>query len=124
MDVFVRKVNDNYNQQITNRKDQYDFGYMTNNIFDSLQLPAIIITKIQNHFYMATLSPIDYNNLEYKQSTDINGQPKMILVESSLYRLFTQMYSTLNWKPIENLVNYPVNENFLQELGITIQIIH
>jgi hypothetical protein len=118
---WVRKVNDNYNQMITNRKEQRIFSVplRSNPIIRSYELPAIIIYEIKGHFYMALLQREyyrNYRNLEIIQRMGINNAPVLIVDYRSLNAIIDQILPTLEWQPIEDLANYPVDPNFLQTL--------
>lgn len=116
-EFWVRKVNDNYDQEIMRRKSQRAFFYYQDiEAFISRQLPVIIINQIEGHYYMAALPDNNYGNLRWIQVLDIDRQPTFIVDTNSLFVLVNQIYSILNWQPIENLANYPVNKNYLQEL--------
>jgi hypothetical protein len=116
-EFWIRKVNNNYDQYITQRKEQRLFRYNSNlNLFISFELPIIVIGKGQDHYYMATLSLTAYKSLVWVRKMKMNGQEVLRPRTSSLYNLLPQIHSTLNWESIQNIANYPINENLLQEL--------
>lgn len=113
-EFLVKRVDDNYDQQGGNSRY---FHYRGNNLFISTDFPIIIIDKVQNNFLMTVLPVENYRNLHFLIKHDVHsGNVTSILDRRSLINLLPQIYSILNWEPISNIVNYPLNPNYLQTL--------
>lgn len=108
-EFMVTRVYDNY--------DQRYFICGKNGPFISRNTPIIIIDKIQNKFNMAILPSSNYCLLQYIQviNTD-TGSIKFLVNERSLRDILLEIYPILNWEPISNIVNYPIDPNYLQTL--------
>lgn len=112
----VIRVDDNFDQVITKRKMQRKFEHRIIDQFISYQLPMIIIDNIWSNFSMATLPPVSYRRLEF-YAVEVGDILIRLPERRSVSSMLSEIYPTLNWKSISNIVNYPVNPNYLQTSG-------
>lgn len=117
---LVATVDDNYQEFIMKRKPRRLFHYVRNSFFINDELPVLVIDWIQNNFSIAPLLPGTYSNLQYHRSYDISGVLRPIATSGLIHLPQIPIYLLLQWEPISNIVNYPINYNYLQTIGLRI----
>lgn len=127
--TFTRLINYLVNQRlqpnaceiiiIDDNNHQRNLKYMMNNLFVSSDMPAIIIDKVQNNFYMAKVPFWVYLRSGYLEKYNYISREQGYILDTTTYLLnnLPEIYSTLKWEPISNIINYPSDLNYSQKIG-------